>query len=94
LSESVKFHALLQRENRIQLPVEVRWKYKLEPGEILHVKIWPLDRFLAFAEAEEFHARLHKQGRIAVPWEIVARLNLKPGILLAVTLIAEKATKK
>ncbi|MGC9346009.1 MAG: AbrB/MazE/SpoVT family DNA-binding domain-containing protein [Candidatus Bathyarchaeales archaeon] len=87
LTENVSFHALLQRENRVQIPVEVRWKYKLEPSEILRVKFLPLDRNLPFASAGEFHARLHKNGRITIPWELVARLNLKPGILLAVTLV-------
>ncbi len=64
----------------------------LEHGEILRVKIFPLDRH--FPSSEEFHARLHKNGRITVPWELVARLELKPGILLAVTLIAGKTAKK
>jgi len=86
LTEDVSFHALLQRENRIQIPVEVRWKYKLEHGEILHVRIWVHGEFLPIKE--EFHARLQKQGRVTVPWETVARLKLKPGILLAVKLIA------
>lgn len=93
LPENVEFNAVLQAEHRIQIPVEVRWRYKLKPGEILSVKIYPLDRFLPFASAEKFHARLQKSGRIAVPWEIVAKHELKPGILLAVTLFADKTAK-
>jgi len=77
--------AKLQRLNRIQIPVEVRWRYKLEPGELLKVLVQPVDEFSV--SAEEFIARLLRDGRITIPWEVVWALGLdKPRYVLRVWL--------
>lgn len=78
----VSFLARLQAENRIQIPVEVRWRYKLEPGQILRLKIHPVSGF----SSEEFHSRLQHGGRVNVPWEAVWALKLKHGFMLRVLL--------
>jgi len=88
LTEDASFDALLQRENRIQIPVEVRWRYRLEPGEILHVEIVSPGRYLPLKG--RFYARLQKSGRVTVPWEKVVKHELKSGILVSVTLLACK----
>ncbi len=82
LKEKVSFLARLQVENRIQIPVEVRWRYKLEPGQILRLEIYPMNGF----NSEEFFARLQLGGRINVPWEAVWALELKHGEMLRVWL--------
>lgn len=78
----VSFLARLQAENRIQIPVEVRWRYKLEPGQILRLEIHPVSGF----SSEEFHSRLQLGGRVTVPWEAVWALKLKQGLMLRVLL--------
>ena len=85
VNETVEFLARLQRLNRIQIPVEVRWRYKLEPGELLKVLVQPVGGFSV--SAEEFIARLLRDGRITIPWEVVWALGLdKPRYVLRVWL--------
>ena len=84
LTETVEFLARLQKSNRIQIPVEVRWRYKLENGELLKVSVQPVD---GFVRGEEFIARLMGGGRITIPWEVVWHFRLdKPGCMLRVWL--------
>jgi hypothetical protein len=77
LTESVKFLARLQKLNRVQIPVEVRWRYKLEPGELLNVQVLPVAGFSV--GSEKFVARLLGDGRITVPWEVIWKLRLAKG---------------
>ena len=61
LTETVEFLARLQKYNRIQIPVEVRWRYKLEHGELLKVSVQPVGGLFVgglFVGGEEFIARL------------------------------------
>jgi len=82
LKDKVSFLARLQAENRIQIPVEIRLRYKLETGQILRLQIHPKEGF----SSEEFHARLQHGGRVNVPWEVVWALKLTPGLMLIVWL--------
>jgi len=66
LTETVEFLARLQKLNGIQVPVEVMWRYKLEPGELLKVKIQQIDSF----DNEEFIVKLPRGGRFIIPWEV------------------------
>lgn len=54
ITETVQFLARLQKLNRIQIPVEVRWRFKLEAGELLNVRVSPVG---GLAD-EQFVARL------------------------------------
>ena len=82
LKDKVSFLARLQAENRIQIPVEVRWRYKLKPSQILRLEIHPVSGF----SSEKFHSRLQLGGRVTVPWEAVWALKLKQGLMLRVLL--------
>lgn len=82
VSETLWFKSRVQKENRVQIPVEIRWKYKLEPGEILNVKVCPVG---SMAD-EDFFARLQKGGRITIPWLVVELLKIKPGHVVSVGL--------
>ena len=81
----VKFLAMLQAANRIQVPVEVRWRFKLKAGELLHVSIGHADGF----GVRPFYAKLQKGGRFTVPWEVVEDLGLSPGDRVTATLSLE-----
>src|SRR3990170_7236056 len=85
VNETVEFLARLQKLNRIQIPVEVRWRYKLEPGELLKVLVQPVGGFSV--SGEEFIARLLRDGRITIPWEVVWKIKQdKLGYMLRVWL--------
>ena len=81
----VKFLAMLQASNRIQVPVEVRWRFRLEAGELLQVSVGHADGFVV----RPFYAKLQKGGRFTVPWEVVEDLGLSPGDRVAATLSLE-----
>jgi hypothetical protein len=63
LTESVSFKAVLQKGNRIQIPRLVRWQFKLEPTQILKIRVEPEGLYLD----EEFLGRMNNDGRITTP---------------------------
>ena len=65
LTEVVVFNAVLQRGNRIQVPRDIRWRFKMEPDQVLKVEVFPLNSFSALNEV--FYICMTKDGRIAVP---------------------------
>jgi bifunctional DNA-binding transcriptional regulator/antitoxin component of YhaV-PrlF toxin-antitoxin module len=90
VSENTWIHAKLLSENRVQIPVLVRWKFKLEPGEVLKVKVSPMRSHAS----ETFFVRLQKGGRITVPTQVAVFLELESGDVLEVGLLAEKPAEK
>jgi len=64
LSGAEVFVAKLQRHNRLVLPKVVRWKHKIEAGELLRVSIELVES--AFSR-EVFLAKVTVDGRITVP---------------------------
>lgn len=72
MTEPVSFKARVQRYNRIQIPVKVRWAYRLEPSEVFRV-----DLRIGY-HCEEFHGRMSKDGRLTIPLRI-AEQWLHPG---------------
>jgi bifunctional DNA-binding transcriptional regulator/antitoxin component of YhaV-PrlF toxin-antitoxin module len=66
LTDCVTFKAVIQRNRRIQIPVLIRWRFKLEPSEIFKV-----DLRIGYHN-EEFYARMSKDGRLTVP-KIIAQ---------------------
>ena len=85
--DPIHFLALLQRENRIQIPIEVRQHLKLESGSFLRIKIESLCKWERFKD--EFFAKLSTDGRITVPWEIRLKLETKPGQMMRIFLYPE-----
>ncbi|MGD0977528.1 MAG: hypothetical protein ABR962_00130 [Candidatus Bathyarchaeia archaeon] len=63
LTESVSFKAVLQRENRIQVPRLIRWQYKMEACEVLRVNV----RVAGGLVDERFLARMTRDGRLTIP---------------------------
>jgi bifunctional DNA-binding transcriptional regulator/antitoxin component of YhaV-PrlF toxin-antitoxin module len=90
VSETMWIHVKLLSENRVQIPVLVRWKFKLEPAEVLKVEVSPVRS----GASETFFARLQKGGRITVPLRVAVFLELKLGDVLEVGILAEKPAEK
>ena len=63
----------------------IRWKNKLESGEILSVYV----RNPRTHTSESFYVRLSKNCRFTVPRIIVERIEAEPGDVLEVTLYPE-----
>jgi len=83
-----EFLSKVEVGNRIQVPVIVRWKNRLEPGEVLRVYI--RHRFLS----RSFYAKYRKDHRITIPKLAAKDLELKPGSIVEVTLFGEKEEKE
>ena len=90
LTESERFPAKLQRRNRVQVPVMVRWRYRLEAGEVLRVGV----RSPVSFDSEVFYGRLIGGGRITVPKLVVDLLEIEYGDIVNVTLYAQKEPEK
>jgi hypothetical protein len=57
----VSFKAVVQKNRRIHIPVLVRWRFKLEPGEVFKVHLTLGHHY------EEFYGRMGTDGRLTVP---------------------------
>lgn len=79
----VAFLARLGARNRVTVPVEVRWRFRLEPGTPYAVRI-------RGGFGSKFYARLQKNGRLTVPPKIVADQKLKIGDIVEVTIEVEE----
>jgi bifunctional DNA-binding transcriptional regulator/antitoxin component of YhaV-PrlF toxin-antitoxin module len=64
LTRTVEFRAVLQRGNRVQVPKLVRWEFKLEPSQVLRIRV---GRVSVYGRSEYFFGRMSKDGRITVP---------------------------
>ena len=78
------FIARLQKNNRVQLPVLIRWKNKLNPREVFSISV-------ENSSIEYFYARLSRDGRVTIPKVVIQRLEVEPGDVLKVTLYPEGA---
>jgi len=89
LTESITFKTKLQRHNRIVVPRHCRWRYKMEPGELLKVSVEPYDS--ESYQEEEFLAKMTSDGRLTIPkltMEILKQREEKnlAGTILEVTI--------
>jgi bifunctional DNA-binding transcriptional regulator/antitoxin component of YhaV-PrlF toxin-antitoxin module len=83
-SKMIDFLALVQKEHRIQIPIEIRQHLKLEAKQIIHMGVQPIGR--AFVSSVDFYAQLSVDGRITVPWEIRLKTQIKPGEMVNIFL--------
>jgi hypothetical protein len=65
LTEKVEFKTVLQKGNRIQIPRKIRWRFKMEPDQLLKVGVYPINSFSV--SYQSFYASMTKDGRITVP---------------------------
>jgi hypothetical protein len=86
LTRTESFHARLQTGNKVQIPVLIRWKNKLEPGEVFRMEVSKADEY----KREKFYVRLGKDGRIVIPKLTVERLGSKHRDVLSCILYVEK----
>ncbi|TET27173.1 MAG: hypothetical protein E3J73_02925 [Candidatus Bathyarchaeum sp.] len=70
LTQAVSFKAVIQKNRRIHIPVVIRWRFKLEPGEVfkMHLKLGH--------HFEDFYCRMGTDGRLTVP-KVTAKEFLK-----------------
>jgi len=61
LNQAVSFKAVVQKNRRIHIPVLVRWRFKLESGEVFKVHLKFGHRY------EMFYGRMGTDGRLTVP---------------------------
>jgi bifunctional DNA-binding transcriptional regulator/antitoxin component of YhaV-PrlF toxin-antitoxin module len=64
LTEEVSFKAMLQKGNRVQIPKLIRWQFKMEPQQVLKVKV---NAGSPIGSKETFYAKMSRDGRIAIP---------------------------
>jgi bifunctional DNA-binding transcriptional regulator/antitoxin component of YhaV-PrlF toxin-antitoxin module len=89
LTESVTFKTKLQRHNRIVVPRLLRWRYKMETGELLkaNVRVFGSENY----EEETFLAKMTSDGRLTIPKLTMDVLNQREqknltGCILEVTI--------
>ena len=65
LTEHASFKAKLENRNRVQIPNLLRWRYKMEQGELLkaNVRVFGSENY----EEETFLAKMARDGRLTVP---------------------------
>jgi hypothetical protein len=68
----VTFRAVLERGNRVQVPKNVRWEFKLETDQVMRVSVGVVG---SFAGKECFYARMRRDGRITIPKVTVSLLQ-------------------
>jgi len=83
MTRSVGFLARLRACSRVTVPVEVRWKFGLEPGTPYAVRV------SGGGFGREFYARLQRGGQLTVPPEVMVDEELEIGDLLDVALEVE-----
>ncbi len=62
LTGRVSFERPLEGCNKVQVPKIIRWQFKLEPNQVLHVGITGFGKGWEF-----FYAKMGKDGRIFIP---------------------------
>jgi len=85
LERQEEFTGVMQKNNRVQVPVLIRWKHRLEPSEILHIYVYNVKEYTG----EGFYVRLSRDGRFTIPPKVAKRIDAKPGTILKVTLHPE-----
>lgn len=76
------FHNRVQKGLRLQIPLLLRWKYKLEVGTVFKAQIQRTDNY----KSQKFFTRLQKGGRIGIPRLTCEILELHGGELVEATL--------
>jgi hypothetical protein len=87
LTRAVKFEAQVEKCSLFQVPKKIRWEFKLEPDQMLHVGVYAPQLFSGY---HYFFAKMGKDGRIRVPRLVCVILKGKEptlgGFLIGVTL--------
>jgi len=65
LTEIASFKAKLENRNRIQIPSLLRWRFKMEQGELLkaNVRVFGSENY----EEEIFLTKMTSDGRLTIP---------------------------
>lgn len=63
LNRTVEFRAVLQKGHRFQVPRLIRWEFKMEPNQVLRVRVGLANGY----HHEYFFGRINRDGRLTVP---------------------------
>jgi bifunctional DNA-binding transcriptional regulator/antitoxin component of YhaV-PrlF toxin-antitoxin module len=85
LTELATFKAKLTRKYQVQVPRLVRWRYKMEPAELLKVNVAPYGS--ESYQEEMFLAKMARDGRLTVPKLTLEVLKLREEKDLAGTIL-------
>ena len=55
---------MLQKGNRVQVPIVVRWQFKMETEQVLKVSVTAVNLWSGW---QTFYAKMGKDGRITIP---------------------------
>jgi len=90
LSCDAEFLARVQRYGRVQVPVLIRWKHKLEAGEVLSVHIYLTQK----SGRVGFYVRMSGDGRFTIPKVVVEELGMEHGDMIKVNLYPQTKQKQ
>ena len=90
LSCNEQFLARVQRNSRVQVPVLIRQKHKLETGEVSSVYVKCSKKF----GSEGFYARMRGDGRFTIPKVVVEELGIEPRDMIKVNLHPQTKQKQ
>ena len=83
LTALISFKVKLEARNRIRIPLLFRWKYRMEPGELLSVTAELFESGIS----EDFPARMTGDGRLTVPKLTIDVLEAEAGASIAGTIL-------
>ncbi|MGD0995495.1 MAG: hypothetical protein ABR909_08240 [Candidatus Bathyarchaeia archaeon] len=85
LTELASFKAKLENRNRTQIPNLLRWRYKMEQGELLkaNVRVFDSENY----EEETFLAKMTSDGRLTIPKLTMEILKKREGKNLTGTIL-------
>jgi hypothetical protein len=69
LTRKVTFNKKLEKGQRVQIPMMIRWEFKMEPDQVLKVGITFPNKFKGW---QFFYAKMEKAGKIFIPKMILA----------------------
>ncbi len=85
LNGRVTFKRPIEKCNKVQVPKTIRWQFKLEPDQVLHVGICGLG-----AGWEYFYTRMSKDGCLFIPKAVLfaahGKLENLSGYLVEISL--------
>ena len=84
LDRSVHFKTVVQEGNRLQVPCLIRWRFRLDPSQVLEVRIRVAERI--GARTETYYAKMRRDGRFGIPKLIMKLCEIKAGDIVEVTL--------
>jgi len=92
LNRSVSFKSAVQEGNRVQVPRLIRSQFRLEPTQVLEVRICAAERI--GVNVETYYAKVREDGRLGIPKLVMKLCEIKAGDIVEVTLSPPEADEE